>query len=95
MIANDIGMHQGHLEIPSFTRGKSQLVLHDVEHSKQLSTVQIHVERVTGHLKKYTILKGPIPINLLKHKNDTDVSNIDKILVVFAALCNLTKSVVE
>ncbi len=83
------------MEIPSFTRGKSQLSQHDVEHSKQLSTVRIHVvERVIDHLKKYTILKGPIPITLLKHKNDIDVSNIEKILIVCAALCNLTKSVV-
>ena len=94
-IADDIGMYGGRLEIPSFTRGKNQLSQRDVEQSKQLSTVRIHVERVIGHLKKkYTILGGPIPINMLKHKNDMDVSNIDKILFVCGALCNLTKSVV-
>ncbi len=45
------------LEIPSFTRGKSQLLQADVENSKQLSSVRIHVERVIGHMKKkYRIL---------------------------------------
>ena len=94
-IADDINVHGGKLESPAFTRGKSQLAQRDVEQSKQLSTVRIHVERVIGHLKKNnSILKGPIPISLLKHKNDVTVSNIDKILTVCAALCNLSKSVV-
>ena len=66
-----------------------------MEYSKQLSTVRIHVERVIGQLKKkYKILKGSLPINLLKHKDDTDVSNIDKILHVCAALTNLCGSIV-
>ena len=53
------------------------------------------MERVIGHLKKkYTILKEPIPITLLKYKNDVTVSNIDRILVDCPALCNLSKSVV-
>ena len=43
---------------------------------------------------KYTILKGPLPVNSLKHKLDIGVSNIDKILHVCAALCNLSNSVV-
>ena len=49
-----------------------------------------------GHMKKkYRILKGPIPINLLKHKDDIDISNIDKILVTCAALTNLSDSIVS
>ena len=57
--------------------------------------VCIHVERIIGLLKnKYTLLKGPIPVNLLKHKSDTDIANTDKILVVCSALTNLYKAVV-
>lgn len=94
-IAEDLMIHGAKLEIPSFTRGKSQLTQREVENSKQLSTVRIHVERVIGHLKKkYKILRGPLPVNLLKHCDDTTVSNIDKVLVVCAALTNLTGSVV-
>ena len=67
----------------------------EVELSKQLSMVRTHVERIIGLLKnKYTLLKGPIPVNLLKHKSDTDVANTDKILVVCSALTNLHKAVV-
>ena len=37
---------------------RCRTIQHDVEQSKQLFTQRIHVERVTGHLKKkYTILK--------------------------------------
>ena len=68
-IADDIAVHGGKLEIPAFTRGKSQLSQREVEVSKQLSMVRIHVERVIGLLKtKYTILKGPLPVEVLKHK---------------------------
>ena len=94
-IADDLALYGAKLEIPAFTRGKKQLSQRDVEYSKQLSTVRIHVERVIGHLKKkYGILKGPIPINLLKHKEDEDVSNIDKILTTCAALTNLSDCIV-
>ena len=95
-IADDLALYGAKLEIPAFTRGKQQLSQKDVEYSKQLSTVRIHVERVIGQLKKkYRILKGPIPVNVLKHKDDKDFAiNIDKILTVCAALTNLSKSVV-
>ena len=94
-IADDLAVYGAKLEIPAFTRGKTQLPQRDVEYSKQLSTVRIHVERVIGHLKsKYCILKGPLPIALLKHRTDTSVANIDKILHVCAALTNLSGSVI-
>ena len=62
-IADDLAVHGVKLEIPAFTRGKAQLSQRDVELSKQLSKVRIHVERVIGNLKnKYTILKGPLQL---------------------------------
>ena len=94
-IESDLAVYGAKLEIPSFTRGKSQLSQREVEYSKQLSTVRIHVERVIGNLKKkFKLLKGPLPVTVLKHKHDTNVSNIDKILHVCASLVNLSESVV-
>ena len=94
-IESDLAVYGAKLEIPSFTRGKSQLSQREVEYSKQLSTVRIHVERVIGNLKKkFKLLKGPLPVTVLKHKQDTNVSNIDKILHVCASLVNLSESVV-
>ena len=94
-IADDLAVHGVKLEIPAFTRGKGQLSQRDVELSKQLSKVRIHVEWVIGNLKnKYTILKGPLPVNLLKHKHDYGTANIDKIVAVCAFLTNLCESIV-
>ena len=60
-----------------------------------LSRVRIHVECVIGQLrKKYTILQCTLPISLIRHPSDTEVATIDKVLVVAAALTNLSKSVV-
>ena len=94
-IAEDIAVHGTKLEIPGFMKGKTQLSQRKVEVSKQLSMVRIHMERVIGFLKtKYTIGKGPLPVELLKHKYDTEVANIDKILVVCCTLTNFSKAVV-
>ena len=34
----------------------------------------------------YTLLKRPIPVNLLKYKGDTDVADIDKFLLCVVPL---------
>ena len=95
IVQEDVALHGARLKIPPFTRGKQQLSQREVETSKQLSAVRIHVERVIGLLKnKYTILQGPLPVCLLKHKGDLQVANIDKILVVCSALTNLSRSIV-
>ena len=66
-IDEDVILHGAKLEIPAFTRGKKQLSQEEVERSKQLSQVLIHVERCIGLLKnKYTVLKGTLPICLVK-----------------------------
>ena len=94
-IADDIAVHGATLIIPSFTRGKKQLSLQEVECSKKIAKVRIHVERVIGLLKnKYTILQGTLPVTFLKRKHDTDTAFIDKVLVVCSALVNLAPSVV-
>ncbi len=92
-LSEDIAIHGVTLKIPAFTRGKQQLSQEDAEKSKQLSKVRIHVERVIGLLKnRYTILKGTL--SLIKHKNDENVPNIDKLLTVCSALTNLGEPVV-
>ena len=94
-IADDLGVYGARLEIPSFTRGKNQLSLQEVEYSKRLSKVRIHVERVIGLLKnKYTFLQSTLPVNLLRHRSDSEYANIDKIITVCAAITNLSPSVV-
>lgn len=94
-VADDLGVFGAQLEIPAFTHGKTQLSQRDVEMSKKLSQVRIHVERVIGLMKnKFAFLQHKLPINVLKHKDDDNESNIDRILVVCASLVNLCKSCV-
>ena len=68
----------------------------EVDHSRQLARVQIHVERVIGVLRqKYRILQSTIPINLLMHtEGAASLCILDKIVVVCCALCSCCQSVV-
>ena len=95
-IEKDLSFSCAKLAIPAYTRGKKQLSIQEVEQSKRLSRVRIHVERIIGLLKqKYHILQGPLPVNLIKHKSDSEYATIDKILTVCGALTNLCDTVVK
>ena len=79
------------LIIPGSTKGKKQLSSKEVETSRQIATVRIHVERVIGLIKnRYRIIHGTLPITLLKpysdEADDCEIANIDKIFSVCAAL---------
>ena len=43
-----IGMYMAEIKMPPFTKGKKQLEKVDVDWSRELSLVRIHVERVFG-----------------------------------------------
>ena len=88
-IAEDLGLRGASLAIPAFTKGKPQLLQREVERSRKLSNVRIHVERAIGQIKCYKILQNIFPISLLKTSQEEDYATIDKILIVCAALCNL------
>ena len=65
-ICDSVGLKQAKLVIPAFTKGKSQLDPVDVERTRGIANVRIHVERVIGLLKrKYTILEGTLPTDFL------------------------------
>lgn len=89
-IAEDLALYGAKLEIPAFTKGKKQLSQEEVEYSQRLAKVRIHVERVIGLMKKYTILQSVLPVSLIKHTGDEDYATIDRILTVCASLTNLS-----
>lgn len=94
-LQEDLGLLQCELIVPAFTKGKKQLPPKDVEKSRALSHVRIHIERVIGVLKnRYTMLQGTLPISLVKRPSDSDITTVDKVMTVCAALCNLGDSVV-
>ena len=85
------------LEIPSFTQGQDQMRADDVEDTRVIANVRIHVERVIGNLrKKYSILNGTLPKDYLLPKGDgtEKLTTLDKIMHVPCALINLCPSVV-
>jgi len=88
-------MAMAEVKIPPFTKGKKQLEKIDVDWSRELSLVRIHVERVIGVLKqKYTILQGTLPIRLIENEN-SETSTIDKIVTVCFVCVNMCPAIVS
>ena len=90
---------QAELAIPAFTRGKDQLDPVDVEKTRGIANVRIHVERVIGLLRrKYTILSGTLPIDYLicnmNGYQEMATPMIDRIINVCSALVNLCPGIV-
>lgn len=85
---------------PEFMKGRSQMPAKEVEKSRTISNVRIHIERVIGILKnRYHILDGPMPLRFIKSLRDEAIGNtkvavVDKIVNVCAALVNMEGSVV-
>lgn len=94
-IADSVAMFQAKLYIPAFTKGKKQLSAKDVEETRKIANVRIHVERVIGLVRrKYVILQSTLSIHLLTTKSGESVAPIDKIVTVCCALTNLSDSIV-
>ena len=93
-IQDSVGIYCARVAIPAFTRGKKQLTGIDVEQTRRIANIRIHVERVIGLIRqKYTFLSGTLPIDFITHKSN-GVPMIDSIVVVCCALVNLCDSVI-
>lgn len=93
-IAETLGSCSATLKIPAFTKGRSQLSALDVESTRGLASVRIHVERVIGMTRqKYTMLGTTIP-NTLCIADSTGLTTLDKIVQVASALTNLSPPIV-
>ena len=97
-VHEQVWFHQAELNIPAFTRGKKQLEPVDVEETRKIANVRIHVERVIGILgQKYTILQALLPTDYLMCNPDGDerkVPLIDRIIGVCSALVNFCPPIV-
>lgn len=95
-IHDSVSMYCAEVKLPPFTKGKKQLSKAQVDLSRQLSRVRIHVERVIGVVRqKYTILQSTLPINSIMCSDTEEDSVIDKVVTVCCALCNCCNSVVS
>ena len=59
-IVETLATHGSILKIPHFTKGKSQMLGEEVDNSRKISNVIIHVERVIGRNRKFRILQSTI-----------------------------------
>ena len=98
-IHDGVALKQAQLVIPAFTKGKEQLNPIDVEKTRGIAHVRIHVERGIGLLRrKYTILENTLPVDLLtcnpNGNPEVQVPMIDRIIRVCSGLVNLCGPIV-
>ena len=98
-IQGSLMFRHAQLAIPVFTRGKEQLDPVDVEGTRGIANVRVHVERVIGLLRrKYTILSGTLPIDFFmcnpNGPQEASTPMIDRIINVCSALVNLCPGIV-
>ncbi|XP_050515047.1 uncharacterized protein LOC126890236 [Diabrotica virgifera virgifera] len=88
LVEDSIKILGAKLIIPAFTKGKSQLHPKDLEGTRNISTVRIHVERIIGLLKKkFKVFHQTIPISMLARQ-----TVLDEMVIVCSALINLCDS---
>ena len=87
LIQKEMNEKGAFLKIPKFTRGKRQLSAKEVDESRQLANVIIHVERVIGRLKDYRILQTIIQISL--------VNLLDDVMTFVCGTTNLNNSIIR
>ena len=80
-IKEELMMKFCELKIPPGARLNSQMTKEEVEKTKAIANLRIHVERAINRIKTFRILKNVFPITMLHHCDD--------IVKTCAALCNL------
>ncbi|KAI7794583.1 uncharacterized protein LOC130572003 isoform X2 [Triplophysa rosa] len=83
-IREDLVAYQATLHIPHFKKSDKQLCASEAGTPGRLSNVRIHLERVIGRLKKFTILTSVIP------RNQEDI--LGDMVTVCGALTNLCQT---
>ena len=85
LVEEDLAAHVARIAIPAFTRGKTQLSALDVERTRRLVQVRIHVERAMERLKNFSVISSVLPRALVTHTDNimacSALSNLQPLLV--------------
>ena len=66
VIKDSVATCCANLEIPAFTRGKTQIDAIEVEQTRRVANVCIHVERMIGNIRqKYSLVSATQPIDFV------------------------------
>ena len=85
-IQESVGLMCTEVKIPAFTKGKCQMHAQDIEETRKLAHLRIHVERVIGNVvMKYTMLSDTLPINLVLPVQGEELTFLDKMVTVCCA----------
>ena len=89
-----VGMMCAEVKVPAFTKGKKQLGPVDLELTRKLAHLRVHVERVIGLARnKYKILQSTMPVEYFILDCEGNVT-VDKMVTVSCALSNCCSSIV-
>ena len=72
-VDDSLALHGATLDIPTYTRGHDQIPVDDVEATRKLANVRIHVERIIGAVRQsFQILSttGVLPKQLVEKKTN-------------------------
>lgn len=87
LISEELANKSATLVIPAFTRGKKQLSAKEVEQTRKIAHVRIHVERAIQRLKNFNILSSNMSMCMVPHS--------DSIVTICSAICNLQPKLVS
>lgn len=83
-------MMQASLQLPVFTKGKSQWLAVEVKETRTIANVGIHVKRLIGCVRQgFSILQSTLPIHFLAIWKGEKVPLVDRMIRVCCALNNL------
>ena len=95
-VADSVALMGATLDIPAFTKGREQLSAGEIENTRKIANVRIHVERVIGAVRqRFTILSatGVLTKDLVQTKSN-DCVLLDAVVRVCCALNNLCEGIV-
>ena len=95
-IKESVEMKHAKFKMPSKTNGRCQLAAKDVEDTRKIAHLTIHVERVIGGLRnKFRIITDTVPIKFLVCYEGLRLTLLDKIVRVCCILHNMCPSVIK